>query len=71
MRPFALTLTACPDCCLLLTRPPLGIPSQSNDEGAVPQVKYNFVELASLDQMEKDQTCGASLNPASSRLARR
>lgn len=34
--------------------------SQSNDEGAVPQVKYNFVELSSLDQMEKDQTCGAS-----------
>lgn len=33
---------------------------QSNDEGAVPQVKYNFVELSALDQMEKDQTCGTS-----------
>ena len=30
------------------------------DEGVVPQIKFNFIELSALDQMEKDQTCGTS-----------
>ncbi|KAL7413747.1 hypothetical protein BDY24DRAFT_414880 [Mrakia frigida] len=29
----------------------------AEDEGAVPQIKFNFIELSALDQMEKDQTC--------------
>jgi hypothetical protein len=31
---------------------------QCRDAAAVPQIKYEFIELGNLGQVEKDTTCG-------------